>query len=204
MATKLSTCFLSHRHATALNCNAITTTTNDPKHTNVRFLLPCHRLLSSSSFRIRNRNSRSSQYKRRQMKKSSSTEDSESHQPQPQPQPQPPPTVFSAVPNDVTGASVLVDSETSTSVDVERIEQLTDAQNPQRLTVSQEAKSLAIDVNIEEDEKHSSASDEMKQLAVNMGGGEQLSSIQLEDLIGMIRNAEKNTLLLNKARVFCA
>jgi len=75
------------------------------------------------------------------MKKSSSTEDSESHQPQPQPQPQPPPTVFSAVPND-TGASVLVDSETSTSVDVERIEQLTDAQNPQRLTVSQEAKSL--------------------------------------------------------------
>lgn len=76
------------------------------------------------------------------MKKSSSTEDSESHQPQPQPQPQPPPTVFSAVPNDVTGASVLVDSETSTSVDVERIEQLTDAQNPQRLTVSQEAKSL--------------------------------------------------------------
>lgn len=202
MATKLSTCFLSHRHATALNCNAITTTTNDPKHTNVRFLLPCHRLLSSSSFRIRNRNSRSSQYKRRQMKKSSSTEDSESHQPQPQPQPQPPPTVFSAVPNDVTGASVLVDSETSTSVDVERIEQLTDAQNPQRLTVSQEAKSLAIDINIEEDEKHSSASDEMKQLAVNMGGGEQLSSIQLEDLIGMIRNAEKNTLLLNKARVF--
>jgi len=79
------------------------------------------------------------------MKKSSSTEDSESHQPQPQPQtqpqpqPQPPPTMFSAVPNDVTGA---VDSETSTSVDVERIEQLTDAQNPQRLTVSQEAKSL--------------------------------------------------------------
>jgi hypothetical protein len=73
------------------------------------------------------------------MKKSSSTEDSESHQPQPQPQPQPPPTMFNAVPNDVTGA---VDSETSTSVDVERIEQLTDAQNPQRLTVSQEAKSL--------------------------------------------------------------
>lgn len=28
--------------------------------------------------------------------------------------------------------------------------------------------------------------------AVNMGGGEQLSSIQIEDLIGMIRNAEKS------------
>uniref|UniRef100_A0A6N2M7E6 starch synthase n=1 Tax=Salix viminalis TaxID=40686 RepID=A0A6N2M7E6_SALVM len=204
MATKLSTYFLSHRLTTALNCNTITAnTTNDPKHTNVRFLLPFHRSLSFSSFKIRNQNLRSSQYKRRQMNKSSSTEDSESHHPQPQPQPQPPPpSVLSVVPDDETGASVHVDSETSTSVDVEPIEQLTEAQNSQRLTVSPEAKALAIDVNVEEDEEHSSASDEMKQLAVNMGGGEKLSSIQPEDLIGMIRNAEKNTLLLNKARVY--
>ncbi|KAG5254589.1 starch synthase 4/amyloplastic [Salix suchowensis] len=178
MATKLSTYFLSHRLTTALNCNTITAnTTNDPKH------------------------QISSQYKRRQMNKSSSTEDSESHHPQPQPQP-PPPSVLSVVPDDETGASVHVDSETSTSVDVEPIEQLTEAQNSQRLTVSPEAKALAIDVNVEEDEEHSSASDEMKQLAVNMGGGEKLSNIQPEDLIGMIRNAEKNTLLLNKARVY--
>ncbi|KAF9666428.1 hypothetical protein SADUNF_Sadunf16G0228400 [Salix dunnii] len=202
MATKLSTYFLSHRLSTALNCNTITATnTNDPKRTNVRFLLPFHRSLSFSSFKIRNHNLRSSQYKRGKMKKSSSTEDSESHHPQPQPQP-PPPSVLSVVPNDETGDSVHVDSETSTSVDMERIEQLTEAQSSQRLTVSEEAKALAIDVNVEEDEEHSSASDEMKQLAVNMGGGEQLSSIQPEDLIGMIRNAEKNTLLLNKARVY--
>ncbi|KAJ6298532.1 hypothetical protein OIU76_019650 [Salix suchowensis] len=149
MATKLSTYFLSHRLTTALNCNTITAnTTNDPKHTNVRFLLPFHRSLSFSSFKIRNQNLRSSQYKRRQMNKSSSTEDSESHHPQP---------------------------PTSSSFDVEPIEQLTEAQNSQRLTVSPEAKALAIDVNVEEDEEHSSASDEMKQLAVNMGGGEKLS-----------------------------
>lgn len=75
------------------------------------------------------------------MNKSSSTEDSESHHPQPQPQP-PPPSVLSVVPDDETGASVHVDSETSTSVDVEPIEQLTEAQNSQRLTVSPEAKAL--------------------------------------------------------------
>ncbi|KAL6991407.1 putative starch synthase 4, chloroplastic/amyloplastic [Sarracenia purpurea var. burkii] len=35
----------------------------------------------------------------------------------------------------------------------------------------------------------------------NADGGVQLSSIRLQDLIGMIRNAEKNILLLNQARV---
>ncbi|GAV83308.1 Glyco_transf_5 domain-containing protein [Cephalotus follicularis] len=38
-------------------------------------------------------------------------------------------------------------------------------------------------------------------LVVNRDGGEHLSTVQLEDLIGMIRNAEKNILLLNEARV---
>ncbi|XP_043690216.1 probable starch synthase 4, chloroplastic/amyloplastic [Telopea speciosissima] len=35
----------------------------------------------------------------------------------------------------------------------------------------------------------------------NGDGGEQLSIVRLEDLIGMIRNAEKNILLLNEARI---
>ncbi|OMP07257.1 Glycosyl transferase, family 1 [Corchorus olitorius] len=40
-----------------------------------------------------------------------------------------------------------------------------------------------------------------KALALNRDGGEQLSGVQLEDLIGMIKNAERNVLLLNQARV---
>ncbi|KAK4589300.1 hypothetical protein RGQ29_020056 [Quercus rubra] len=42
---------------------------------------------------------------------------------------------------------------------------------------------------------------EEKSLAINIGGAEQLSSVQSEDLVGMIRYAEKNILLLNQARV---
>ncbi|XP_010538526.1 PREDICTED: probable starch synthase 4, chloroplastic/amyloplastic isoform X2 [Tarenaya hassleriana] len=40
-----------------------------------------------------------------------------------------------------------------------------------------------------------------KALAINRGGGEQLSGDQLEELMSMIRNAEKNILLLDQARV---
>lgn len=45
------------------------------------------------------------------------------------------------------------------------------------------------------------ASEETKSLTINVGSGDQLSTIQLDDLISMIRNAEKNILLLNEARV---
>ncbi|XP_021763949.1 probable starch synthase 4, chloroplastic/amyloplastic [Chenopodium quinoa] len=38
-------------------------------------------------------------------------------------------------------------------------------------------------------------------LSLNLIGGEQLSSLQFEDLIKMIRSAEKNVLLLNQARI---
>lgn len=43
--------------------------------------------------------------------------------------------------------------------------------------------------------------DEHKSLAINISGDKQLSGVQQEDLIGMIRYAEKNVLLLNQARV---
>ncbi|XP_020232942.1 probable starch synthase 4, chloroplastic/amyloplastic isoform X2 [Cajanus cajan] len=49
-----------------------------------------------------------------------------------------------------------------------------------------------------------SSNDTAAALATNINGAEQaeqLSSRQLEDLLGMIRNAEKNILLLNQARV---
>ncbi|XP_077250958.1 starch synthase 4 [Tasmannia lanceolata] len=42
---------------------------------------------------------------------------------------------------------------------------------------------------------------ETKSLTENVNDGEQLSNVQLKDLMGMIRNAEKNILLLNQARV---
>ncbi|KAA8519540.1 hypothetical protein F0562_013836 [Nyssa sinensis] len=42
---------------------------------------------------------------------------------------------------------------------------------------------------------------EIKSSSMDADGDEQLSGIHLEDLIGMIRNAEKNILLLNQARV---
>ncbi|XP_048230260.1 probable starch synthase 4, chloroplastic/amyloplastic isoform X3 [Ricinus communis] len=50
-------------------------------------------------------------------------------------------------------------------------------------------------------EELSSIPDEIKSSGLKIDGGEQLSRVQLEDLIGMIRNAEKNILLLNQARV---
>ncbi|KAK8608093.1 hypothetical protein V6N13_023527 [Hibiscus sabdariffa] len=40
-----------------------------------------------------------------------------------------------------------------------------------------------------------------KALAINIDGGQQLSNVQPEDLIDMIKNAERNILLLNQARV---
>ncbi|XP_057464699.1 probable starch synthase 4, chloroplastic/amyloplastic [Actinidia eriantha] len=43
--------------------------------------------------------------------------------------------------------------------------------------------------------------DEIKPSLTDADYGEQLSSVHLQDLIGMIRNAEKNILLLNQARV---
>ncbi|XP_010243710.1 PREDICTED: probable starch synthase 4, chloroplastic/amyloplastic isoform X2 [Nelumbo nucifera] len=42
---------------------------------------------------------------------------------------------------------------------------------------------------------------EEKSLMENADGGEQLSNVQLEDLIGMIRNTQTNILLLSQARV---
>ncbi|XP_034698177.1 probable starch synthase 4, chloroplastic/amyloplastic isoform X1 [Vitis riparia] len=49
--------------------------------------------------------------------------------------------------------------------------------------------------------KHLTVSEEMTPLGINVKSGEQLSSFQLEDLVGMLKNAEKNILLLNQARV---
>ncbi|KAF4360135.1 hypothetical protein F8388_000004 [Cannabis sativa] len=45
------------------------------------------------------------------------------------------------------------------------------------------------------------ASDELKSMVLNVDAAETVSDVKLEDLIGMIKNAEKNILLLNQARI---
>ncbi|XP_065878884.1 probable starch synthase 4, chloroplastic/amyloplastic isoform X2 [Euphorbia lathyris] len=86
----------------------------------------------------------------------------------------------------VTGQEDGDDKYVDVEVDVNDLDSLT-----------QEMKSLGID----EEEKLSRIPDETKSLGLNIVGGEQPSRVQLDDLIGMIRNAEKNILLLNQARV---
>ncbi|XP_021676304.1 probable starch synthase 4, chloroplastic/amyloplastic isoform X2 [Hevea brasiliensis] len=205
MATKPSTWFLSQSF-TALNY----------KQTNMRFSLPSHRLLPASC-KMRHRNL-SSQHKRQQLKKASpeqppitagfhssggaddgddndsETEDASLHSV--------PSLNLDVVSNEeVVDASVDVEhvqhagaKDMEKNADLEHVQDV-DAKDLHSLT--QEMKSLGIDGS----EKLSIIPDEMKPLALNIDGGEQLSSIQLEDLTGMIRNAEKNILLLNQARV---
>ncbi|KAG8637411.1 probable starch synthase 4, chloroplastic/amyloplastic isoform X1 [Manihot esculenta] len=215
MASKLSTWFLSQGF-TALNYNFDTN-----KQTATRFLLPSHRLLPASC-KMRQRNLSSSQHKRQQLKKASPEQppntvgfhsrgggggddigdddnDSETES-----------TAVHSVPSlnldvesneEVVDVSVDVEHAQHTGAnDVERnvdMEHVQDVGAKDLYSLTQEMKTLGIDGA----EKLSSIPDEMKPLVLNKDGGEQLSSFQLEDLIGMIRNAEKNILLLNQARV---
>ncbi|XP_056175737.1 probable starch synthase 4, chloroplastic/amyloplastic isoform X3 [Syzygium oleosum] len=77
--------------------------------------------------------------------------------------------------------------------------------DPEIVSESKEddADGVVIDVenqNADRNEASSSAAMEMN-LAIINDTGQQLSGIQVEDLMGMIKNAEKNILLLNQARV---
>ncbi|TKY59617.1 starch synthase 4 [Spatholobus suberectus] len=60
------------------------------------------------------------------------------------------------------------------------------------------------EVSLNSDDSADNSNDTTTPLAIDVNGAEQaeqLSGRQLEDLLGMIRNAEKNILLLNQARV---
>ncbi|KDP37946.1 hypothetical protein JCGZ_04589 [Jatropha curcas] len=195
MATKPSTWFLSQGF-TAFNCNR-----NENKQTTVRFFLPSQKLLPASC-KMRQRNfSRRQQVKKASPQRptttadfqSSGDDDSEVEDA----------SEVHAIPclNNDFGANDSVDAESNRSsknmeknVDVENIK-FVDAKDLYSLT--EEMKSLAIDGG----EKLSSIPDEMKPSGLKIEGGEQFSHVRLEDLIGMIRNAEKNILLLNQARV---
>ncbi|XP_048230259.1 probable starch synthase 4, chloroplastic/amyloplastic isoform X2 [Ricinus communis] len=192
MATKPASWFLSQGY-TVFNCNHNNHYHhNHNKQTNVRFFLPPHRLLPTSC-KMRQRNL-SSQNKRQQVKKAS---------------PEIPPTggdFESSSGDDIDDSEVALSSLDVKSVHYTSAKdeksntnaehaQLGDAKDLDNLT--QEMKSLGIYGG----EELSSIPDEIKSSGLKIDGGEQLSRVQLEDLIGMIRNAEKNILLLNQARV---
>ncbi|XP_052180504.1 probable starch synthase 4, chloroplastic/amyloplastic isoform X2 [Diospyros lotus] len=59
----------------------------------------------------------------------------------------------------------------------------------------------AVDDTNEKDLNSLTVLNEIKPLATDASSGEDFSSFQIQDLIGMIKNAEKNVLLLNQARV---
>ncbi|XP_050231151.1 probable starch synthase 4, chloroplastic/amyloplastic isoform X2 [Mercurialis annua] len=185
MATRPSSWFVSQGFAySSCKCN-----NPNNKLTNVRFLLAPGRLLPAYC-KMRQRNL-SSANKKRQVKKTS---------------PELPPiaTDFQSSgggdgnDND-DNSEAEIDSLNGSgdiigvnSVDVEHVDGAVELDS-----LTQEMKSLGID----DGEQLSSNPNEMKSLGLKIDGGDQLSKVQLEDLIGMIRNAEKNILLLNQARV---
>ncbi|CAL1403194.1 unnamed protein product [Linum trigynum] len=206
MATKLSTCFVSQAFAGF----------SYGSHSNVRFSPPQHHhLLFPATCKMRHRHlGYRYQLKKRQFKKASNE--------------QTPPAAESLsdleneaassstvnrrrlnpeiAPNDDTRATSTSDErkeqgasgtdtasseeqkdyvngeeESETTVEVEHVHD-DESQLRERIAVIEEAKSLALTLNVDGEEKR-------------------LSGFQLQDLIGMIRNAEKNVLLLNDAKV---
>ncbi|KAG4398644.1 hypothetical protein GLYMA_08G082600v4 [Glycine max] len=72
------------------------------------------------------------------------------------------------------------------------------------LRQNQDEEDDAAEVSLNNDDSVENLNDATAPLAININGAEQaeqLSGRQLEDLLGMIKNAEKNILLLNEARV---
>ncbi|XP_031388344.1 probable starch synthase 4, chloroplastic/amyloplastic isoform X2 [Punica granatum] len=178
MSSKISTCFLSHG-LTGLN----------HRSSNVRFLAsPSHRLLPSSC-RMRHR-SFSLQNKKHHVKKMSSRRPSIIINGEMEPEniasqnvPIGSQEIMSNSDSDLdSGDGSDEDLTNQTIIDVENEN---DAPNESR-TLSEAEKT---NLNIPE-----------LQAIVN-DAGQQLSGLQMEDLVGMIRNAEKNIVLLDQARV---
>lgn len=143
------------------------------KHWNGRFLLP-NRRLPPASCKMRQRNL-SSQPKRQQVKKISPG--------------QPPTNSDVQLNGDEDSESENASTDSVSSLDQE----FTSDDNVDTY--------ITVEHNNEKDLDSQPMLDGSKSLAMNLDGGQQLSSIQFEDLIGMIKNAEKNILLLNQARV---
>ncbi|KAJ4826628.1 hypothetical protein Tsubulata_002230 [Turnera subulata] len=197
--SKLATCFVSYGF-TGFGCGS----NSDKKQPNVGSFLPSRRLRHAS---CRMCHRRLSYQKRRQVKKAAPTQspttssgfqvsgDDES-----EPEPAPPVQV-PRLNHEVTAhfQNIDVNGDSESDVDVE--EEVDGDEDVERLPLTEEMKSLAIDVDDEKQLSTSTASDEEKDLAINIAGGMELSTIHNGDLIGMIRNAERNVYLLNQARI---
>ncbi|KAL5772017.1 hypothetical protein ACOSP7_011624 [Xanthoceras sorbifolium] len=145
---------------------------NSTDHFNVRFLFSSRRFLPASC-KMRHR-SFSSQYKRQRVKKGS---------------PEQPPTnaaFVSSGDEDTEPGDASTDSESSLNEEIVDV-----AEN----------NSVAVEHIDEQDLGSTIVPDLNKSLALDREGEEQLSGDQLDNLISMIRNAEKNIHLLNEARV---
>ncbi|KAF3449885.1 hypothetical protein FNV43_RR05964 [Rhamnella rubrinervis] len=144
------------------------------KHTNARITFPSSHRLLPAYCKMRQRNL-SSQHKRQQLKKASHEQSLTNGDLQPNNDEDP-------------------DCETTSLGSVPNLNQESISSDAVRTSIAVEHKNA-------KDLSGLIVSDETKSLAINVDGAEKLSGIQLEDLIGMIRNAEKNILLLNQARV---
>ncbi|KAL5839147.1 hypothetical protein ACOSQ3_011851 [Xanthoceras sorbifolium] len=145
---------------------------NSTDQFNVRFLFSSRRFLPASC-KMRRR-SFSSQYKRQRVKKGS---------------PEQPPTnaaFVSSGDEDTEPGDASTDSESSLNEEIVDV-----AEN----------NSVAVEHIDEQDLGSTIVPDLNKSLALDREGEEQLSGDQLDNLISMIRNAEKNIHLLNEARV---
>ncbi|XWS19808.1 hypothetical protein CRYUN_Cryun31cG0048100 [Craigia yunnanensis] len=199
MAAKLSTCFFSHGFIGLNNNNYKNNVDSYKKNLNLRLLFLPSRRLFPASCKMRQRNL--SSHHKRQGKKHHSQRIPTSAKLQPSSDEESEPE--NSVPSSVD-VEHIVNHETTckedvdTRVDVEHV----DEQKLGTLSVS------AIETNRDVEHTAEQIMDSLtvpavtKALVINRDGGKQLlSGVQLEDLIGMIKNAERNILLLNQARV---
>ncbi|XP_021295195.1 probable starch synthase 4, chloroplastic/amyloplastic isoform X2 [Herrania umbratica] len=200
MSAKLSTCFFSHGFISLNhNSNNKNNVVCYKKHVNPRLLFVPSRRLLPASCKMRRRNL-SSQNMRPQGNKPPSDQIPESAKLQPNSDEESEPE--NSVPNSedmehIVQHETTYEDDVNTRVDVEHINE----QNLGTVSVS------AIETNRDVEHTDGQNLDSLtlpavtKALAINRDGGEQVSGVQLEDLIGMIKNAERNILLLNQARV---
>ncbi|XP_044460720.1 probable starch synthase 4, chloroplastic/amyloplastic [Mangifera indica] len=178
MASKLSAYFLSPFFGTNNSNNTISNSISSNEHLNVRLFLSSRRF-SPASCKMRQRNF-SSQQKRQHVKKNL---------------PQQPPVVADSVER--------VDADGDDDADSESGNDLTDAEVSLNEEIVDDIVNnhVAVEDTNEEDLESAIVPELKKTSLLNREGEDQFSSSQLHNLMNMIRNAEKNVLLLNQARV---
>lgn len=192
MAAKLTTCFLSHGWI-RLNSKELKWRLGDFSHHHVHGHY--HRLLTSCKMRQRNF---SSQPKRQLVKKVSLKQRKIDAKLQPNGEEKVETESISvngvsssrqgSIPNkDIDNSRVIKQVKENSLDDLTKVVLLPPPDNSSSI--------------IQLDRNSNNPNRDPESLSMNLTGGEQQSSIQFDDLINMIRNAEKNVILLNQARV---